>query len=364
MRITLLFPTVIAACIVPNPAFNLSDGHATTGLTTGLTSEPTTGLTTTATPTTGPLTTTELGTTGPIDPGTGTAAADATTGGAQDCWSQGADGWPLIGTPLTAFQDFYPADPFITPDGLRLYYVALMERRPFLTTRASRDMPFANGTPLVVWNSDPAYVPTYPALVLGEQEMLMSNLDDIAFSVYQGGNFDKYTKPTLITGPNTDKREQHLTATADGEVLIVARQDGDPLPPFFPGGAPRFHQFTRSDPKPGDAFTGDTDVSPQVGTLHLTICPVLSPDGLRLFFSSTEVAVLDDNNVDASVGIYFTTRDARDAPWGPATRIAIVSDMNGSTCPSSVTADGCELAYHQFRVKGGDYHIFLASRSP
>ena len=373
MRIPLLLATaIVGVACTPNPAFNLSDGPATTGLSTGPTGEPTT-----TTPTTGPLTTattelatTELATTGPgtaTDAGTSTDAsttADASTGGAQGCWSQGPDGWPLSGAPLDEFMDLYPGDPFITPDGLRLYYIALKERRPFLSTRASRELPFGNGVQLAVWKNNPAYVPAYPAFVLAETEMLMSNFDDIAFSVFQGGNFDKYTDPALIAGTNTGDQEQQVTATADGEVLIVARKDGPSIPPLFPKKSPRFHQFTRVDPKPGDAFSGDTDVSPQVGTLHLSICPVLSPDGLHLFFGSTEAAILDDNNVDMAVGIYYTTRDARDAPWGPATRIAIASGVDGATCPNSVTADGCELAYHTFRLKEGSYQNFLATRAP
>ena len=88
---------------------------------------------------------------------------------------------------------------------------------------------------------------------------------------------------------------------------------------------------------------------------------MLSPDGLHLFFGGTDAAVLDESNANDVVSIYYTRRDAPDAAWVPAEKIAIAN--NGVTCPSSVTDDGCELAYHQFRLKGGTYQNFLASRA-
>ncbi len=364
------------ACTVPNPAFDLDATPGTTtspGTTTGTTTTAANPTDTSTDALTGePTSTTLTPTTGPVEPGTTTTAATSTssdTGGGsstgdtdgdpQSCWPQQHDGWPLAGVELMVL-DVEPTDPFISPDGLRLYYVALTERVPFLSTRKNRDIPFANGAPLVVWNSDPKYAAGYPVVTLGEAEMLMSNNDDIAFSLYTPQNPDKYSKPAPIAGPNTADREQQVAVTADGTLLIVSRLDGPPMLPFFPSKSPRFHQFTRANPQPGAPFTGDTLVTPITAPLQFAICPVLSPDGLHLFFGGTDAAVLDESNANDVVSIYYTRRDAPDAAWVPAEKIAIAN--NGVTCPSSVTADGCELAYHQFHLMAGDYRMFLARR--
>lgn len=363
------------ACTVPNPAFDIDATAGTTAATTSpgpTTNSPTTHSTDEPTATTlAPTSTTSTPTTGPVEPGTTTDTTGTTTdtdggsstgdsdGDPRSCWPQQHAGWPLAGAELLVL-DVEPTDPFISPDGLRLYYIALTERVPFLSTRKSRDIPFANGAPLVVWNSDPKYAAAYPVVTLGEAEMLMANNDDIAFSLYTPQNPDKYSKPAAIAGPNTADPEQHVTVSADGTLLIVSRLDGPPMLPFFPTKSPRFHQFTRANPQPGAPFTGDDLVTPITAPLQFAICPVLSPDGLHLFFGGTDAAVLDENNANDVVSIYYTRRDAPDAPWIPAQRIAIAND--GVTCPSSVTADGCELAYHQFHLKAGDYRMFLARR--
>lgn len=369
--VLLALATTSLACTVPNPAFNPDTRADDTTLQTTVGPTTSAPATTSDEPTSDPATsesTAPITSTGAVDPATSTTdnttdiTTDITTGGVLDCWAQGPDGWPIGGAELK-FLDTEPADPFISPDGLRLYYVALSERRPFLSTRASRDLPFGDGDPLAVWNgNDPKYAAAYPAVVLGGAEMLMSNNNDVAYSVHTPDGTEKYSKPAAIAGPNTAFPEQHVTATADGELLIVARVDGPPLPPFFKENSPRFHQFTRTAPKPGDPFTGDDIVTPKAGPLPFAICPVLSPDGLHLFFASTEALILDESNADELVGIYFTSRPARDAAWGPVSKLAIAN--NGVTCPSSVTDDGCELAYHQFHLNAGDYRMFLAARSP
>jgi hypothetical protein len=377
MRIPLLL-TLLTGCTTPNPAFDRPGGSTDQSVTTGEPPPATTG-----TPTTGDLDTSSTGappTTGvtslPVDTTTtltdattttttnDASTTDETTAGPETCWPLGASGWPLAGAELDAFADDNPVDPFITPDGLRLYYVALTQRRPFLSTRPDRGQPFPNGVVLTVWKNDPQYTPGYLALPLGEEEMLMSNQGDVYVSLHTPQDADKYSTPVPLAGTNTGSPEHQVTATADGQLLIVSRDDGPPIPPLLPQNSPRFHQFTRDQPTPGAGFTGDQDVTPLVEPLHLAICPALSPDGLHLFFASTEANKLDQDNAEEVVGIYYTSRPARDAAWAAPGRISVANGDGGVTCPSSVTADGCELAYHQFRLGQDDYRMYLAVRAP
>lgn len=376
MRTPIALVFVLAACTITNPAFDLLSTGSTGGTTTAVTPtgevEGTSGIDGTSTGAVGstgePTTSGEEGTTsttgdGSSDTSSGDGESGVDTDAPVSCWGMGAAGWPLGGVPLS-FEDVGATDPAISPDGLQLHYVATDQRRPFVSTRPTRIDGFPNGTQLAVWGNDAAIKIGYPHVVLGGQEMLMIDLGEVVYSEFQPLQPDKYSKPQKLAGPNTGHDEVQVTATADGALMIVSRVDGPPIPPLLGRASYRFHQFTRAMPTPGGAFVGDLDVTPLVEPLHLATCPALSPDGLRLFFASTDAPTLDADNVDEAVDIYYTERADALAPWAAPQKLAIANNGNGISCPSSVTADGCELAYHQFHYQGGDYKMFIATRTP
>jgi len=384
MRALLLVAGLAPACTIPNPAFDVAGATGTTTSSTSSGGEltgppPTTGATDAPDDTgsstvgeataviTGGMTTSETAaaSTGDSDDSTGdSSTGDATTGEPGGCWGQGAAGWPFEGTPLDTFIDKRPADPILSPDGLRIHYVALDPPRPFVSTRPSPGDPFPNGKQVALWGNDPNLKAAYPNVVLDGAEMLLSINFDVYSATATPAKPDKFALPVPLLGPNTAHEESVITATADSATLIVTRRDGPPILPVLDSGSFRFYQYTRAQLQPGAPYVGGADVTPQVGPLGLALCPALSPDGLHLFFASTTSDTLTDQNANDVVGIFYTSRPEGAASWAPPQPIGIAHAGKGVTCPSSVTADGCQLAFHRFIFKGDDYSMHLATRAP
>ncbi len=381
---------LVMACTIPNPAFDLastsgqsvsgsqsSGGEPTTMTptsasevtsldptvaTTGGSTDHTTGMigTTGMTGMTGMTSTT--GTTG-----TDSSTGDGTTGEPANCWALDAGGWPLDGTPLNGFTAKNPRDPFITPDGLQLYYIANENpQRPYLSTRVGPGGPFPDGTALAIFDNDPSFIPAHPTVVNGGKELLFVSTDDVYSAAAIEGQPGKFGEPVPLSPPGTGALESRITATADSKTLIVARRDGPKLLPFFPGNSDRFYQYQRVGLAPGAAYPGPgNDVSPKVGTLNLTICPTLSPDGLHLFFGSTEAAAIDEQSPGDAVAIYYSSRLDTGSAFVTAQPLAIKHSGPEVLCPSSVTADGCQLVYHRFKTAEPlTYSMFIAVRAP
>lgn len=384
MRSILLVAGLVPACTIPNPAFDvdLVTGTSATGTSSSgapsptsptadsATAEASAASTTTVDP--GSSTTNDatsaVGTaitvsTGDTTADTGGDTGDTTTGEPASCWTQGAANWPPDGVPLNDFKDAKPRDPFISPDGLQLYYIAGEPARVFVSTRLTLGEPFLNGVQLVIWGNDPAILPGYPRVVLGDNELLFSSKFDVySAKTADDQPFDKYALPVPLTPPSTAGEETVITVTADSTTLIVNRRDGPPiglLPKSF-----RFYQYARPQPVPGAPYAGGQDVTPMVPPLGLALCPTLSPDGLHLFFGSTTSDTLTEANANDVVGIFYTSRPDPLAPWAPPEPLAITHAGKGITCPSSVTADGCQLAFHRFFLNQDNYSMHLAVRAP
>ena len=368
---------LVLACTIPNPLFD-PEGTGTSGLeSTGSDAPTTTGASTAgegSASTGAPTTSTSTGDSSGDSSGdastavssatTGDTTGDPSTGEPASCWPQKADGWPMDGEPLDDFADASPRDPFLTPDGLGLWYIAADPPRPFLSTRASLGEPFPNGVQQAVWGNDPAIQPAYPTPMLGGTELLFVSADDVYSAIATGDVPNKYALPVPLTPPSPGDSEGKVTATADSLTVIVTRRDGPPISPDFPAKSDRFYQYTRPQPQPGAAYAGGAAITPMVGTLGLAICPALAPDGLHLFFSSTESATLTKANAGDVIAIYYTSRPDINTPWEPPQAIAITHGGAEIVCPSSVTGDGCQLAFHRFGLEPSTYSMYLAQRAP
>ncbi len=341
----LLAPSL--GCFVDNgadkPDSVTTTGATTTTATTATTAAPTTGLVDSST------------TTGTTDPGTSLAdtdldptTADDTTGVApESCWDQGADGWPLKGTPLVDFK-IEPSDPYLTPDGLDLYYLGVSDHRPYRSTRGSRLDPFPGGKILNQWNTLGDVAISHPIVLLTGDLLLLSIESDIHYATRTPDVDEQFSLPSPLPGVvNSDLQDTYPTATADGLLLIVQRNDGPPigkLPYSF-----TFHQFTRASADLDVTFDGDQDVTPQLPPNNYASCPTLSPDGLHLFYTSNERPEIDFS-LPGDFAVYYTRRDTRGAPWNPPTKLPGVVGGDSIACVTSVTADGCTLAYYTGNV--------------
>jgi hypothetical protein len=388
----LLSPWPLLACVL-NPAFiepdpDTSDPAPPTSTpTTSTTAEP--GSASTAEPdTTAPpvdpvdsqATTTDSTTDDP-DPTTSTSTSTATTSvttrppdtddttdGVTDCWDDAPDSWTAAPIELDQFAESDAHDPVLSPDGLTLVYMAQTKGRPFRSTRAAPGDPFPNGEQIALWSFIEAdFSPFYPRFAIDAHEMWMSYLGDIYLSKFVGGDtLNSYANPVQISAPlSTTAEDSHPTLSADGSVLIVQRDDGPPIADLTKSW--RFHQYTRPAPTIGGPFTDDAqDVTPQVGPVHLALCPALSPDARHLLFSATTSPTLSAANASQVVSIFQVTRDSPQDPWGPPTELTTISPGGGVLCPMSVTADGCAMTFIKFPYVRFDqaYAMFLVEREP
>ena len=316
----------------------------------------------------GTTTSTTTDTTAPIDPGTTTSTTDpgessgattttdttttttdTDTDAPTDCWDLGPDSWSVKPAPLDKLEGD-ARDPVLSPSGLELVYLATMERRPFRSKRAQPGDPFPKGIPFVEWD-DSNFKPRYPRFDRNSDEMLMSADQDIWWSRFELGNpDDQYSFPLKLDGVNTPLDESVLTVSEDGEVLIVQRNDGPPILPSFPTTF-KFWQFTRMDTQPGAAFGDGQDRTPYVAPHNFAMCPTLSPDGLHLFFASTDAIDFTEMNASNAVRIYSTKRLSPDSGWDDPIQLPAIQPKERVLCPTSVSADGCALTYIETTIK-------------
>lgn len=374
-RVPALGPLVLActACFI-DTGTNTNTGETTAAATT----TGTTSTATTADPSTGPLdpTTGIVGTTTTDDPTTTSSSSTTssstttseTTGEPQpDCWAQGVTGWPIAGVTVDAIAPDDPIDPYLSPDGLGLLYIGGDARRPYVTTRQSRTDPFPAGAAInQQWPAAPPYY--HPALSFGIGELLLSDSQDILLAIFnpfaQPGD-DPYVLPQILGAPVNldDFQDTHPRATEDGALLVIQRDDGPAVD--FLGKTWRFHQFERQAPQIGDPFTGDVDVTPYLPPLGIALCPALSPDGLHLFFTSIVTNNFTPDEID-ELDLYYTRRPDRQSPWDPPELLPSLSGGNGITCATSVTRDGCSLAFYKFTTGDPPFvdKPLLADRTP
>ena len=337
------------------------DGHAPPGSSTGA------GVTSAGVEDTGASTTSSEGSSGEgtSESGAETAGEGSTGGDAARCWDQGPDNWPDAAVVLDGFLDEDPADPELAPDGLSIVYVATMERRPFRSSRAKKDDPFKNGAPIVLW-SDQNFFTEYPTFDLDFGELVASSQGDLYVAMFKPGDVNsQYEQPVMLPGTaNSGYEESHPNLTQDGTRLLFQRGDGPPLSDELKYSW-NFYEARRAAPvSPLDPFVDAVVVTPMVPTLGLALCPVMAPDGLHLLFSSTDAPVLDHDNAADVVSVYYTRRGDLSAPWEPAVKLTTIAPGGGVLCPSSVTADGCTLAFTKFPFSGANqqYTMYLLQR--
>jgi hypothetical protein len=86
--------------------------------------------------------------------------------------------------------------------------------------------------------------------------------------------------------------------------------------------------------------------------------PVLSSDGLALYFGSTRT----DDSGDVEGDIWMVRRDAPNAAFGPPTRIGALSSPGFADFPTWLSADNCRLYLSSTRGGNGIFQIYVATR--
>jgi hypothetical protein len=300
------------------------------------------------------------------DAGAGGGGASHGSGGggsdggspAGDCWASAADGWSSVEVvDLSTLAGDGPGQPMLSPDGLTLHYNARSSStapaRIYGARRADRSEAFAGGEPLALW---PGLDPVGNPWVAEHQLFLDFNGGSgdfqLAVSVFDG---DAWQPPTTL-GPqiNDGINNANAAATEDGLVLVFHRALG--MLHF------RIFEARRS---PGDsAFEAPSEMSfPGIEPTAVTLCPTLSPDGLRLFFSTShphDVEMLPPNGLT----VWYTERPSLDGSWSAPEPVTALDSETQLSCVMGIAGDGCELWVQHFTLSVGNARYLVGKREP
>jgi hypothetical protein len=283
---------------------------------------------------------------------------DGTTGstGTSDCWQNSLGSWSVERADMDKLEGIGHGNPALSADGLELYYPALTSAgaptRVFRATRADRSKAFVGGELLDSW---PGLDPVDSPWLSGDE--LFVNFDrgngmfELAVSRFQGGAWQP--PQALNAEVNAGYADSNPTLTADGLYMSFVRATGI--------ATLNAHLFEARRMDRGSAFAEVREVAiPSIDADDLVLCAALSPDGTRMFFSTThphELSSLPPNGLT----VWFTERASVDAPWGEPVHVEALDGETTHACASALSADGCELWVQHF-VVGGNTEFRIARR--
>jgi hypothetical protein len=242
-------------------------------------------------------------------------------------------------------------DPWLSSDGLRIYY----ERRPsgqesdiYLASRSDPSQPFQDPQPIssVNWTGRDSG----PALAAGETMLaLYSTRDSGRFQLYlatRSSISDDFSMPTMAHLNNInnvgqglfdpflsqDGKRLYLTVlTSDRRYLAVATRDS-----------------VDADFPPAIELTGLAELG------HEDADPALSPDETLIVFTSKRPGG------PAEFNLWYATRADAQSNFGPPRLVPGVNSDLEDIDPA-LSADGCELVFASPRRPGGGSHRLYAA---
>jgi Tol biopolymer transport system component len=218
----------------------------------------------------------------------------------------------------------------------------------YVATRASRAASFATIALLssidVAGNQyDPSVTADALTLAFGSDRSSSDGTFDLflATRATAGGDFSGVTP---IAGLNTSSDDQQPYLLPDGsEIYFSSNRSGD-------------SDIYRARALSGGGFGAASAVA-EINTAGLADeHPVVSADGLTIFFSSTRPGGM--GNID----VWTSTRASPDDAFGTPVDVGAVSSSS-KDIPDWISPDGCRLYLHSDR-NGGSPHEYMATRSP
>lgn len=264
-------------------------------------------------------------------------------------------GTPTRVTELSVDEEIEDSDARLSPDERTIYFQSTRETDPkahriWVATRPDPDSKFETPTLIDLEPGTSFYDPVVTS-------------DGLAIIVQRGNNGSKLQFSTRADpsaqflplqdvggtdDPEQDERDPFLAS--DGRLLFTR---------MGPKGAPSPDLYIASG-SINDGFTATALAL--VNTTSLERNPVLSSDGLRLFFSS------DRNGAAGTQRIFTASRDDPTAPFGEPTEVdelAVVDGIHDYDAPTWISPDGCVLYLASNREGSGAQgttHIFVARR--
>ncbi|HEU4732521.1 MAG TPA: hypothetical protein VFT22_31720 [Kofleriaceae bacterium] len=300
----------------------------------------------------------------PDDAREGVIEVDAPAMPAKDCWSQWLDGPLALSTPRPlehqSDTSVTERDPWVSPDGLRLYYACDPNGAPqsqvCLATRTKTEDPFGTGDPVTNVNVAGA--------AQGGASLTEDELTLILTSDRPGGSqFDFYLSTRgdrTATFPSGDVRflgavnapgTQHFdpSLTADGLKLYLA-----PIPP---GGVQHIFLSTRATP--ADLFDAPRLVPVVNDATKADADPAVSRDERVIVFSSFRPTGVP---ATGATNLWYATRHDPTADFGPPRPIPDVNSDKDDGDPR-LADDGCTLYFSSNR-DGTTRDLYRATVAP
>jgi hypothetical protein len=218
----------------------------------------------------------------------------------------------------------------------------------YTATRSSQGASFAAITLLssinVTGNQyDPSVTSDALTLAFGSDRASSDGTFDLFLATRATASGD-FSGITAITSLNTSSNDQQPYLLPDGsEIYFSSDRTGD-------------SDIYRARTTRGGGF-GNPSAITEINTAGLADeHPVVSGDGMTIFFSSTRPGGL--GNID----VWMATRTSSRASFGAPVDVGAVSSSS-KDIPDWISPDGCRLYLHSDR-NGGSPHEYVATRSP
>jgi len=236
--------------------------------------------------------------------------------------------------------------PRLSVDELTLvFYATLVPGAPpghtiYVASRALKSDPFSAASPMAV-NSNAA--DRSPMLSADGLSLYFASDRDPTSEIYlatRASTNDPFGNAFPLTAVNTTANEGDPFLSFDGQELFLSRQSG--------ADNPEIYRAIRS----GAGFGGASLVAELSDPAAFDRNPVLSADGLNIYFASNRVALGDER-------IWMATRPTKSSAFGAPTPIGI----DGS--PGWISPDNCRLYFSAELAGGAGFtDIYVAERAP
>jgi WD40 repeat protein len=219
----------------------------------------------------------------------------------------------------------------------------------YMATRPTKADPFDAPIPMTDLSS-PADDLALSLSADGLKVFLSSNRNESSFDIYAATRASRHSpfgKVSLLPAINTLADERSPYVTADGTLLYFAtNRDGGS------GGFDIWRAAFVAGVPTAPAVLGG--VNSDVGDFQ----PVLSADGLVLYFASSRAALPARGNRD----IWMATRSSPVDPFGAPTNVEELNTTAGEA-PVWLSPDGCALYFSSDRPGGVGLDLYVARRA-
>lgn len=294
--------------------------------------------------------------------GPGSSTSDGTTGSGSSSETGIPDpptscldrdrGWQITTVNLAGLAGETPRGLSLSPDGLQLYYAAGPEAAtvPYVAERFDRSSEFLGGQPVAGW--DPSGGPVSQPRFGADATQFVARVDlRIHVAKFQQGTWSPTVEvplglPDILSDPGLD---------ADGATLTFIHREtleGDPVwAPYI----------VTSENLDGSFDTPERIEIPSMTLDNAILCPFPTADASQLLFGGSFPETWDSGE-QGDLDVFVADREGNG--WGEARRLEALSHTDLQACPTSITADGCEVSLRYFAAPEDPPTFALARMDP